>query len=593
MLVSNINVNSINVTYKDGTAYAAIDGLERMVVRASDYGVTTDDADNADALYALGQYISNATEPLYVIFPKGVSLVGSQQLAGAVGAGYSWRPSYLARTWEDASATGWFSVNNTNLAHVLDMRGWTLKLNAGMRLGAYNPVTGAVAPDQTTETPNTDFSATTGVLVKLRLAPNVTILGGVLDNNLTGTAWGGKYGNIGYQSLSYCCWINQSSGVQVLGTTFQNSPVDGLYTQSTGRYNDLDVVPQTLIKDCIFQDCGRNCYSLTGGANVRIVNPTILRSGRKATGIAGNYSGPETLLDIEAEGGSPFDIAVEGGKLIQAGRHCIYTVSTPGQVAGVKVTGTVIHSMHAGGAIANVGNSRNIVFRDCRIYGSVIDVNSPPMALDCYTFEKCTFNNRYGNDYADTYKLNFRCFSFKDNSITFAIPDVPVTAATINILDQDGITGGLGAVRFTGNRLEVYGDASKVTFPNGLGGINYFRNADLYVNAAGLTGGTLKLLTGSSGMSSTGFSTNSANFNFGSTMRPDSRGNGLYHAAQEVRYAGTAIAASDNVQDMGSASGRFKTGYFTDGVIVRDGVTKTFYRVRVVNGALNVVADAG
>jgi hypothetical protein len=124
------------------TLKIALDKINARLIYAVDFGVKTDGSDNADALWELGQFISNATEPLYVIFPHGTSLVGSQEFAGVYGLGYSYRPSYQSRLWSDPSAMGWFSVSQTSQKIILDMSGWTLKLNDGLKVGAYNPATG-------------------------------------------------------------------------------------------------------------------------------------------------------------------------------------------------------------------------------------------------------------------------------------------------------------------------------------------------------------------------------------------------------------------------------------------------------------------
>jgi hypothetical protein len=66
------------------------------------------------------------------------------------------------------------------------------------------------------------------------------------------------------------------------------------------------------------------------------------------------------------------------------------------------------------------------------------------MGLDAYSFEKCTFQNRYGSDYVPSYLLDFSVYSFSDNSITFAIPPDKNVSSTFNISDQAGIAFGQG-----------------------------------------------------------------------------------------------------------------------------------------------------
>lgn len=574
------------------TVTAALDKINIRVIYAEDFGVKTDSSDNADALWALGQYLSSSTEPLYVVFPSGVSLVGSQQLAGAYGLGYSYRPSYQSRSWSDPSAMGWFSVAQTNQKIILDMSGWTLKLNSGLRVGAYDPVTGNPAPDVVAETPDANYLASTGYLIKIYLAPNVEIKNGTTDGNLANLQWGGKYGNTGYQVPAYNMWVNQSEGFQITRHTFKNSAVDGIYMQATGDRSFLDIIPNTVVDTCVFQDCGRNCYSLTGGANIDIINPVITRSGRLANGIGTHFSGPEAGLDIEAEGGDPYNIRVINPKIVNTGKCAFQTVSVPGIVNDVLVAGGVLHSMHSDGAVLNAGNARNIKFVGTTIIGSIIDAGSPAaMAFECYSFIDCNLQNRYANDYANEYRLNFKVKEFKGNTITFGIPPtININHATIDIHDQDEVAFGLYAERFKENRLIVYGDASKVTFANGLGGLNNFKNAELYVASDGLTGGTLKLLVDTSSASESGLSTNSTSFNFGTQMDKD-LGKNIWYARKAVRVAGVLQAVTDGIQDVGSKDGRFGTMYATKGIILQDVGDSKYKRLRSNNGVLEVVED--
>lgn len=572
------------------TVKTALDKINVRLIYATDFGVKTDSSDNDDALWDLGQFISNATTPLHVIFPYGTSLVGSQELAGATGKGYSHRPTYMSRPWSDASAMGWLSVSETDNDISIDMTGWTLKINDGMKLGAFDPVTGAVAPDQISETPNYDFMAFHGYLIKVYKAPNVKLINGTTNGNLTSAVWGGKFGNTGYQIPCYNMWLNQSDGVYVSKHQYINSPVDGLYHQSIGEFNFLDVVKKTLLDGCYFDSNGRNNYSLTGGANIEIRNPVAVRSGRLATGIGTHYSGPEAGIDIEAEGGNPYNIRIINPLVSQCGGNALMTVSTPGTVNDVEVIGGVLQSFSSLGAISNHGASRNIKFKGVVVIGGVVDAGAT-MGNEAYSFEDCTLQNRYGNDHADTYALNFKVSRFVRNTITVSIPSIGISTPTLSINDQDGVAFGLNAERFKENKLTIFGDATKITFANGLGGLNNFKNMDLYVDSAGLTGGITKLLCDTSSSSLSGIMTNTTNFNFGVTMDKD-LGKNIWYARKAVRAAGVITATTDAIQDIGSIDGRFRTGYFDLGVIVKDtAVPANHYRIRVNNGALSIVID--
>lgn len=586
------------VKYKDTTVYKHLESIDHKLsldnyetISASDFGlkVGTQD-DNQDALYELGVFLSTTTKPTRVTFPKGVSYVGSQEFANGTGKGFSYRPAYFNRDWGDLGSAGWFSVNTTDTKIILDMEGWTLKLSDGMRFGAFDPVTGEKAQIAASESPNTDYLASTGYLIKLYKAPNVVILGGTTDHNLSNLVWGGEYGNAGYQVPAYNMWINQSAGAYVRGHRFLNSPVDGLYHQSTGYYSFLDIVEPSIIEDCYWENHGRNAYSLTGSANIIIVRPIIHKTGALATGVPQGFGGhPGAGIDIEAEGGNPYYIRIIDPKIVNVEKAAIMFVSTPGEVNDVLVSGGVLHSWHSDGVISNHGRSRNLKFEDVTIIGSIVDAGAT-IGLDAFTFERCNISNRYGTQHCNDFLLSFKVFKFNDNTITISIPESGISKPTISMSDQDGLPFGV-IERFKGNRLIVYGDASKVTFVNGLGGINNFKNAELYVVADGLTGGTLKLLCDTTSASKDGLCTNSSNFNFGTSMWKD-EGKNVWYPDKACRIASVLTPAKDTAIDVGSKFGRFRTGYFDNGIILRDLTNQAMhYRLMVSDGVINIVQD--
>ena len=584
---NNLDVYSKSETYEKSEVDSK---LNKIVMYATDLGFGGTRQQNEDALYNIYLLLKNATSPITIKFPAGVFEIGSQQQSGAMGAGYAFRPSYLEREWEDESAAGWFSISNTDQAHTIDMTGCTLKLASGMKVGSFDPVTGEPYEQGSMETPLFDYNSNSGVMIKVRRAPNITIIGGATDGNLSGAVFGGKFGNTGYQTLCYNAWFNESLGVKVLGHKFINSAVDGVYFQHTTEFTRLNIVKRSLFQDCEILNCGRNCFALTGGRSVDIDGCTISGSGRMASGIGSNYSGPEACMDIEAESGFPEDINVSNTSLINAGKHSIYTVSTPNRVSDINFKNCTISSFHSEGAIANVGPTKSVSFSKCYIIGSIID-SGKQMLSDAYSFNDCEMLNNYGGTYADSYSLTFKVRSFIGNRITFGIPASNVTTPTISIDDQDGVNFGVVSGRFKSNYLEVYGDASKVTFENGLGGLNNFKSIELFVNSAGISNGTLKLLVDTSSVSLNGLTTNSTSFNFATEMIKDDSQN-IWFANAKARVQSLVSASSTNIIDIGSKSQAFSTIYMQKGVVFQDLVNPSnYYRLRVINGAIELIQD--
>lgn len=584
---ANLDVYSKSETYEKSEVDSR---LNKIVMYATEFGFGGTRQQNEDALYNIYLLLKNATSAITIKFPAGVFEIGSQQQSGSMGAGYAFRPSYLAREWEDESAAGWFSISNTDQAHTIVMTGCTLKLASGMKVGSFDPVTGSPYDQGAMETPLFDYNSNSGVMIKVRRAPNVTVIGGVTDGNLSGAVFGGKFGNSGYQTLCYNAWFNESLGVKVLGHQFINSAVDGVYFQHTTEFTRLNIVKRSLFKDCMMLNCGRNCFSLTGGRSIDIEDCIISGSGRLASGIGSNYSGPESCIDIEAESGYPDDINVYNTSLINAGKHSIYTVSTPNMVSNINFKNCTISSFHSEGAIANVGPTKGVGFSKCYIIGSIID-SGKQMLSDSYSFNDCEMLNNYGGTFADSYSLSFKVRSFVGNRITFGIPTANVTTPTVSIDDQDGVNFGVVSDRFKSNYLEVYGDASKVTFPNGLGGLNNFKSIELFVNSAGISNGTLKLLVDTSSVSLNGLTTNSTSFNFGTEMIKDDSQD-VWFANTKTRVQSFVSASATNKIDIGSKSQAFSTIYMQKGVVFQDLVNpSSYYRLRVTNGAIELIQD--
>ncbi|KTH84515.1 phage tail fiber protein [Enterobacter hormaechei] len=361
------------------TVKLALDKINVRLIYASDFGVKTDGSDNADALWNLGQFISNATVPLYVIFPKGVSLVGSQEFAGATGKGYSYRPSYFSRAWGDASDRGWFSIHRTNNDITLDMSGWTLKINNGMKQGSFDPVTGAVYNPASLPFYNYDYQAGHGFIFKAYKAPNLKLIGGKIDGNIPGASWGGKFGDDGYQVPSYNVWINECAGIDVNSLVSDSSPVDCIYINNgidTGAISPLSSYMSSRFNRVIATNAGRNCWSYTGGHD-DVFNDCIgTNAGSTASGISTHFSSPQASIDIESEAGAIARLTFNNCKFTYGGLAGMQTYGPDKDINDIRVNGGILHALSGGNALHNT--TRNTYLRDVKIIGSIVSVVSAP-----------------------------------------------------------------------------------------------------------------------------------------------------------------------------------------------------------------------
>lgn len=582
-----VRANARDVRYRSETVQSALDYLNYEVVFATKFGVVADGVtDNADALFALGQYLSDLDHPVRVVFPVGVSMVGSQRKATALETTFSYEPTYWSRPWADASQAGWFSVHNTNQAHVLDMSNWTLKMNPGMKLGSFDPTTGAVYNPPSLPFYVPAYQASQGYLIKLYKAPNITVLRGTTDGNVASVVWGGYYGDTGYQTISQNIWVNQSSGCRWIEHTGKNAPLDCLYVGESGDSfspGHTTQIKGSLFDRCVFQDAGRNIISYTGGANALFRDCETWRAGNNCIGIAGHGSGPASCLDVEAEGGKIFNLTFLRCKFMHGGDVAVVGgFAQPYDVDQVQFLDCTMHC--ATGVHAFINYARNCVLEGCRIYGGVsLDTGTkqdPTALIDCEFF------NRVDGQYLTNFSISGITNLMRNCTISFEIPPtgLPGGFQVFNVSGFQPLNGGYGnAARIENLHINISGNTDLLSA--NIGGFFYFSDVTCHTDAAGLTGSNTLIVNMQSNTANPGGCTvgGSNKLSYGGTMlnRP---GTGIYYdSSMNVRVHGTIVPGADSLGRIGSRGFSFTHAWLKDGFLTYspDG---TAYRVRVNNG---------
>lgn len=548
------------------TVKVALDKINVRLIYATDFGVKTDNSDNADALWKLGNFISKATDPLHVIFPKGVSLVGSQYLAGATGQGFSYRPSYWQFPWEDASDRGWFSVHRTNNDITLDMTGWTLKINDGMKQGSFDPVTGAVYNPPSLPFYDYNYQAGHGFIVKIYKAPNVKIIGGTIDGNLAKSVWGGKFGDADRQVPSYNTWFNESKGLHVKGHKSINSPVDGWYINESIVTDPITADIQdrhSVFEDCLLTDCGRNIMSYTAGRGARFVRCEFWRSGDYANGINGHGSGPKSCVDIEAESGTISDIRFYQCKFMFGGDNAVQVFDAPNDIRDIYFDECTIHCEETN---AYFGTAINVYFDKCHFYGGMSlatqSKQNPPVITNS------RFYNRINNRYIRKFAISGKVMRFDNNDIFYEIePGIAKSNVWLNLSGADDAGGGYGN-RSSLKDLVIYlsGNANDIVIPQ-IGALENFRAISVHVNAASMIGSkSLTLFADASTSDFKGLSTNTSLFNFGGAMQKVPLIELFYDAQNNTAVGGNLTPTIDGVQSVGKRGETFKEAWIKDAI---------------------------
>ncbi|WJZ70094.1 tail spike protein [Pantoea phage PA-1] len=571
----------------------SLDKLNVRLIYAADFGVKTDSSDNADALWNLGQFISNATVPLYVIFPKGVSLVGSQQFAGATGQGYSYRPSYFSRAWGDASDMGWFSVHRTNNNITLDMSGWTLKMNSGMRHGSFDPVTGSVYNPSSLPFRNFDYQASQGYLCKIYKAPNTLVLNGTTDFSVSTVVWGGNFGDAGYQAASYNWWINQSSGFVMIGHTAQSSAMDGLYVGESGDSfspGDTTQIKGSYFKGCVLQDCGRNILSYTGGANAVFEDCEFWRAGNNATGIGGHGSGPASCIDVEAEGGKILNLKFHRCKMMHGGDVSVVGgYAQPYDVTGVVFEDCIMHCQT--GTQAFINYARNCLLKNCIVYGGIsLDTGTKQ---DPTKVINCTFYNRVDGTYITNFALSGITNQFENCTVFYEIPSAALPDMVIfNLSGYQPLSGGYGGMAKMKNlRVILSGNSNNITHSD-MGGFSYFSDCSIMVEADGVTGSkNLGIYMLDSRPSMDGLAVSGSSLvNFGGAM-VNQPGTSIYwDSANRIPAPATISPQIDGAEGLGVRGVEFSRLYSKAGVFTRS-PNGTLYQLSVNDSGSLIVTN--
>lgn len=385
----SLDTGSTLVGYKGSTVSGALDLLTSKKVYAVDFGVKADGSDDTAALQALSVAVSAMTDPVVeVVFPQGVSRVGYQDQAPTSTSGYSFRPGYVAANGN----VGWFFVNGRKGTTIINARGWTIKLNDGMKHGAFNPSTG-LAHANTSPFRDSNYYAYAGNLVAFKGCEHVIRIGLTVDGSADTATWGGVYGDTGWQCIGFGIWDTANARVEAYDDVVTNCLLDNLYisTESgwspsiTGVQRSFDSYNGT------YTDGRRQNISIAGGQNIRFHGGVAARAGRAATGAGTYYSSPESNVDIESESGPVQDVVFNDFGLLAGGQYSFLAASFINSFTRATFNRCILRSTSAHAQIYTTGSG--IRFNDCLIEGSGLDVRKNNAGNTPVEFRRCTIRN--------------------------------------------------------------------------------------------------------------------------------------------------------------------------------------------------------
>jgi hypothetical protein len=342
-------------------------------VSVKDFGAVGDGtANDTVAFVAAAAYIT-AQSGGKLIVPAGTYLVGSQVFAGATGKGYSYQ------------GTNVLYINGCTKPVVIEFQGAVMKLAAGLRIGSFNPVTGASYTPGSLPFVDYDYRADPGCLIFLNNNANVTICGSVeLDGNSSNLVVGGQWGDAGYQCtaygiLSYGCDILNISNVYS-----HHQGLDGVAIGYTGLTETSPLKPTTLT-NVVCEYNSRQGLSVVGANGLTVIGCKFNNTGKGAFS-----SGPGAGVDLEAESAVIRQVSFVDCEMVNnAG---VGVVADSGDISGVtfircKFIGTTSWAIWP--------HKPRMAFYDCLMVGSSVNAYSSATNPDDATkFFNCKFTDQ-------------------------------------------------------------------------------------------------------------------------------------------------------------------------------------------------------
>lgn len=475
------------------TVEGALNRLNERVVYAYRYGVKADGVtDDTTALKNLSRAVSAMTNPVVrVVFPQGTSLVGAQDQAPNATSGYSFRPSYIATEGNQ----GWFYVSGRAGKTIIDAYGYTIKLNDGLKHGAFNPTTGAAHTSPTTGFKDVNYQASIGHCAAFKLNEDILILGLKCDGNARGAVWGGKWGDTGWQCPGFGIWDAGNKRFRAISVESVDCVLDSLYSSVESGWTPPWEGEQrsSNLFMCKFSNSRRQGWTIAGGQGFKATQCQFYSIGRKASGAGSNYSAPEACIDIETESGPAYDIVLEDCQLIDGGLYTLVAASFINPFSRATLNRCLLRTDSTIAQIYTTGSG--IKFNQCLIEGSGFEFRGSSQTETSVT--SCVIRNHINGVVAGFCNYAGNVGIMEDNYFDI-IFDAKMGSRALFALTGGDVSATptypqKGVFRF--NRVNLAGNQdSVVAAANGrtyLGYIQFFFDMDMRITAGSLTGSRL------------------------------------------------------------------------------------------------------
>jgi hypothetical protein len=270
---------------------AAPDGSDKRptpVLNLRSYGARGDGRTNDTDAFVRAAADLNAAGRGTLLIPPGTYIVGRQTQAWALGKGYAFQPSPILRL---AGCRGPVVIEG------LGREKPVLKAAAGLRLGAFHPVSGE-SYDGGANFTDLDYRADAyWGMVELRQSARVTVRHLELDGNVQAIELGGSWGDTGWQCAAYGIFADRCNDVLIEDVHTHHHGLDGLSISYPGQEAE-DEHRHSLV-EVVSEHNARQGLSWVGASGLRAARCRFNYTGD--TGRPGFFSAPGAGVDIEPE----------------------------------------------------------------------------------------------------------------------------------------------------------------------------------------------------------------------------------------------------------------------------------------------------
>jgi hypothetical protein len=313
--------------------------------------------------------IINAASGGKIVLSNKTYIVGKQTLAGANNKGNSYIPENI------------LYIHDCTKPVVIEGNGAKIKSDSNLKLGSFDPVTGAVYTPTLPFT-NINYRADAYTMLDIKANSSVILRDLDLDGNIEGIILGGEWGDYGYQCKATGLKLTSNKNVITSNVKSHHHGLDGIAIGGTMLETD-EKRPHLLINvECEYN--ARQGLSWVGGIGLTGINCKFNHTGKVRFS-----SAPGAGLDIESENSVDREGFFLNCEMINNTGSGMVSYSGDGGYTTFKrctfwgTTGTAISP-----------NKPGIVFEDCKIYGTISNVYGSDNPLKATKFIRCEIEDK-------------------------------------------------------------------------------------------------------------------------------------------------------------------------------------------------------